>query len=79
MWAWDQEKQLHTIQTKVENVQPNIKRKYERYVFQFFRIACIGIAIWMSIDQIIRYLENEDKASVTYKKFHDSPHDSMIF
>ena len=75
MVAWDQEKQLPSIQTKVGNVQPNIKRKYERYIFQFFRMACIVIAIWMSIDQIIRYLENEDKASVTYKKFHDSPRD----
>ena len=50
-------------------------KKYERYIFQIFRIVCIAIAIWMSIDLTMRYLENEDKASVTYKKFHDSPRD----
>ena len=53
----------------------NVNKKYERYIFQFIRIVCVVIAIWMSIDQIIRYFANEDKASVTYRKFPDSPRD----
>ena len=61
----------------VKNVRTenSVDRKYERYIFQFLRIVCIGIAIWMSIDQIIRYFENDDHAMVTYKKFHDSARD----
>ena len=47
-------------------------KKYEHYIFQVFRIVCIIIALWMSVDLIIRYFDNKDKASVSYKRFHDS-------
>ena len=39
------------------------------------RVGCVAIAIYMSAHQFERYIANEDKATVTYRKFHDTPLD----
>ena len=39
------------------------------------RLICIFFAIYMSINQVYKYIANEDKAIVTYRKFHDSTRD----
>ena len=64
--------------SKVDEKIPSIvlpERKYEKYALNLFRLICILLVIWMSVTQILKYLANEDKASVSYKKFHDSPID----
>ena len=40
-----------------------------------FMLACLVLTTYMSITQIIRYLDNNDKASVTFRHFNQAPKD----
>ena len=40
-----------------------------------FKLVCFLLAAYMTITQIVRYLENRDASSISYKKFNQTPRD----
>ena len=40
-----------------------------------FKLICLALTTFMSITQVLRYIDNNDKASVTFRRFNHSPRD----
>ena len=42
---------------------------------KLFQIFCIGLVIYMTYEQFLQYLKNEDSSSVSFRKFNDEKRD----
>ena len=40
-----------------------------------FKLTCLSLTAYMSVTQFLRYLDNNDKASVSFRQFNHSPRD----
>ena len=40
-----------------------------------FKLICLSLTVYMSCTQFLRYLDNNDKASVSFRQFNHSPRD----
>ena len=40
-----------------------------------FKLTCLSLTAYMSVTQFLRYLDNNDKASVSFRLFNHSPRD----
>ena len=42
---------------------------------KLFQLFCIGLVIYMTYEQFLQYLKNEDSSSVSFRKFNDEKRD----
>ena len=50
------------------------KKMYKITMF-IFNLTCLSLTAYMSVSQFLRYLDNNDKASVSFRQFNHSPRD----
>ena len=50
------------------------KRLHKITIF-LFKLTCLSLTVYMSVTQFLRYLDNNDKASVSFRQFNHSPRD----